>query len=326
MQKILLTGAGFSRNWGGWLANEMFEFLLGCPEVMQSDRLRRILWRHQRDHSGFESALGELRVSNAFACSDETLSDLRGMERAVASAFEHMNARFWEMPFESTGRPITAFLSRFDSIFTLNQDLLLDYHYNPATVFPANGLGWRGIQFPGMSRLPTPGPAHPHDRPDVAYIESQPLIFEAVADMQPVYKLHGSYGWAAADRDTMLIMGDDKERDIAGSTVLNEYLERFAILLTKPNTRLMVVGYSFRDNHINQAITRAVTHHGLRLFIIDPRGTDFVKQNTPPPTAVSSTTLGEVFESSIIGASRRNLGDIFSNDQVEHAKLMRFFA
>jgi hypothetical protein len=28
MQHILLTGAGFSRNWGGWLADEAFEYLL----------------------------------------------------------------------------------------------------------------------------------------------------------------------------------------------------------------------------------------------------------------------------------------------------------
>ena len=33
MPHQLLTGAGFSRNWGGWLANEAFEYLLGVPEV-----------------------------------------------------------------------------------------------------------------------------------------------------------------------------------------------------------------------------------------------------------------------------------------------------
>jgi hypothetical protein len=33
MTYILLTGAGFSCNWGGWLADEAFEYLLGCAEV-----------------------------------------------------------------------------------------------------------------------------------------------------------------------------------------------------------------------------------------------------------------------------------------------------
>ena len=31
MTFILRTGAGFSRNWGGWLASETFEYLLGSP-------------------------------------------------------------------------------------------------------------------------------------------------------------------------------------------------------------------------------------------------------------------------------------------------------
>jgi hypothetical protein len=38
---ILLTGAGFSRNWGGWLANEAFEYLLGSSHINQPTRDQR---------------------------------------------------------------------------------------------------------------------------------------------------------------------------------------------------------------------------------------------------------------------------------------------
>jgi hypothetical protein len=44
MAHYLLTGAGFSYNWGGWLASEAFEYLLGAPERMRSNvnlRIRR---------------------------------------------------------------------------------------------------------------------------------------------------------------------------------------------------------------------------------------------------------------------------------------------
>lgn len=44
MQHYLLTGAGFSANWGGWVASEAFEYLLGCPEILADDRLRDLLW------------------------------------------------------------------------------------------------------------------------------------------------------------------------------------------------------------------------------------------------------------------------------------------
>ncbi len=58
--RILLLGAGFSRNWGGWLANEAFEYLLGCPEVIANADARAMLWKH-KDAQGFEGALGEAR-------------------------------------------------------------------------------------------------------------------------------------------------------------------------------------------------------------------------------------------------------------------------
>jgi hypothetical protein len=38
MTHILLTGAGFSYNGGGWLASEAFEHLLGCTEIDQETR------------------------------------------------------------------------------------------------------------------------------------------------------------------------------------------------------------------------------------------------------------------------------------------------
>ena len=53
MPHILLLGAGFSRNWGGWLADEAFEYLIGCPQV--DDDIRTLLWTHKRS-GGFEGA------------------------------------------------------------------------------------------------------------------------------------------------------------------------------------------------------------------------------------------------------------------------------
>jgi len=53
MGHVLLLGAGFSRNWGGWLATEVFEYLLGCPEIANDPNLRALLWRRQ-PVDGFE--------------------------------------------------------------------------------------------------------------------------------------------------------------------------------------------------------------------------------------------------------------------------------
>ena len=58
---ILLTGAGFTRNWGGWLADEAFEYLLGHPRI--DDGLRKLLWKHK--DGGFEAAVEEQRIETA---------------------------------------------------------------------------------------------------------------------------------------------------------------------------------------------------------------------------------------------------------------------
>ena len=58
MRHILLLGAGFSRNWGGLLANEVFDYLIGQQNVAQDGYLRSLLWNH-RTTGGFENALAE---------------------------------------------------------------------------------------------------------------------------------------------------------------------------------------------------------------------------------------------------------------------------
>ncbi|HLX14664.1 MAG TPA: hypothetical protein VKS24_05585 [Bradyrhizobium sp.] len=58
MAHYLLTGAGFSYNWGGWLASEAFEYLLGAPEI--DAELRALLWQNKEAGGGFEDALAIL--------------------------------------------------------------------------------------------------------------------------------------------------------------------------------------------------------------------------------------------------------------------------
>jgi len=63
---ILLTGAGFSRNWGGMLAPEVFQYLLGCSEL--DEELRRLLLRDR----SFEDVL-MLRKGSCFEQADPCL-------------------------------------------------------------------------------------------------------------------------------------------------------------------------------------------------------------------------------------------------------------
>lgn len=85
MRYLLLTGAGFSRNWGGWLADEAFEYLLGCAEV--TPFIREQLWTSKGLKLGFEDTLRELRDQCAQNQSGGLLQELRAFETMLEGMF-----------------------------------------------------------------------------------------------------------------------------------------------------------------------------------------------------------------------------------------------
>jgi hypothetical protein len=119
MNKVLLLGAGFSRNWGGWLAKEAFEYLLGCAEVANSARLRQLMWQHQ-SAGGFEDALAELQEECSRSHSAPSV-DLIGLQAAVIRMFDDMNRGYRnlsEFEFQSDlAFMVRTFLIRFDALF-----------------------------------------------------------------------------------------------------------------------------------------------------------------------------------------------------------------
>jgi hypothetical protein len=138
---LLLLGAGFSRNWGGWLADEAFEYLLGCKEIVKSDYLKWLLWKHKRN-GGFEAALAEVQeawVQESQQRKYDPLyfstpkDNLDKFESALERMFTDMNQAFSALAtleFQNEVKlMVRPFLAQFDAIFTLNQDLLLETHY-----------------------------------------------------------------------------------------------------------------------------------------------------------------------------------------------------
>jgi hypothetical protein len=133
MTRILLTGAGFSRNWGGWLASEAFEYVLGRAEV--GEELRRRLWEDHLLGRGFEDTLGELQRLHKRAGDEDAGAMVAQFLAALVAMFHEMNQGLSRAAFEwqtDATMGMRSFLTRFDYIFTLNQDLLLECHYGVA--------------------------------------------------------------------------------------------------------------------------------------------------------------------------------------------------
>ena len=114
--QILLLGAGFSRNWGGWLASEAFEYLLGCPQV-DSD-IRRLLWRYQRK-GGFEDALTQLQDEFARKQAAHPEQRLTKLQDAIQQMFADMDKAFAEIrdfePQKHIEYMMASCLVRFDA-------------------------------------------------------------------------------------------------------------------------------------------------------------------------------------------------------------------
>src|SRR5580704_17506318 len=92
MPHFLLTGAGFSRNWGGWLANEAFEYLLGAPEI--DDYLRTIFWAAKLRGEGVEGALATVQTAYTSDKSPKAKERLEKMTLAVIGMFTAMQTAF----------------------------------------------------------------------------------------------------------------------------------------------------------------------------------------------------------------------------------------
>ena len=110
----------------------------------------------------------------------------------------------------------------------------------------------------------------------------------------------------------MLIMGGNKIAAIRRHPLLIWYHDLFEAYLSEPDSRLMVIGYGFRDPHINRMIMRAAGKNpSMLLFLVDPRGRSILPKQI---AAIDDT-----------GTSRPLLKDTFSGHEAERKKLMSFF-
>jgi hypothetical protein len=319
MTAILLTGAGFTRNWGGWLANEAFEYLLGRPEL--NPRIRNCLWKFG---GNFENTFQELRAASRQSKIDA--EDFGAFNAMLLAMFENMKLGFRSTPFETDQVASTLrtslFLAHFDAIYTLNQDTLIEQHYAYQPAHHTTHGRWSGVELPGLC---PPAPTIEHGNQLHKAATRQPLSegFAFTAGLQPYVKLHGSSNWTHG-LGHLLIVGGAKELDIERAPLLRWYHQEFRSAVTTPNCKLMIIGYSFNDQHINKHLYAAAAA-GTKMFVVDPLGIDVLDkrdrraQITQPPEE-----LFERLRDSVVGASRRPLRSTLHNDVVELRKVVDF--
>jgi hypothetical protein len=317
-KRTILTGAGWTRNWGGQLASEVWQSLMSHPAVQARTPLRHLLL----DELSFEVALGRLGDTQF----DE--ADRTAFERALLGVFVKMDAeiarpdhylsiniyKVQEMLFQFCKR-------RRDQVdtgyfFTLNQDLwperyLYDNHTAGAVAPALPGLQGRPNQRTFTSDL---GPYSSEFEMEPIQNASSPLQLRRAYN---VIKLHGSFNWRTPDGKASLVVGTQKTDQIRASPLLRSYWQVFEEVLRAGDVRLMVVGYGFGDQHVNAAIANAVVNYGLRLFIWD---------TVPTPELMRRIKVaphGEAIWKGVLSAASSPLREVFPSNQAETEEYRR---
>ena len=268
--KILLTGAGFTCNFGTPLAKKIATKIFNHKQIQSQSRLRNLL----KSNNDFEDVYDKVIKGNYSDAEKGAMID------AVRTAYDDIDeiVRTWapdgnsRVNLDGVNELISHFAPPPSSkeksfFFTLNQDLFIERRFSRTgtTLF-----------YPGLMATPcTVGFSHKRALAKDDYLQvptrDQLASYRKFGSSKFFYvKLHGSSHWNDAQCSRKLIIGKAKEDDIRNEPILDWYLRIFREVLQMASRKLLVIGYGFGDEHINNVIADAIKKSDLKLHVIDP--------------------------------------------------------
>ena len=323
---VLLTGAGFTHNFGAPLASGMWAQIFSHPAVQASESVKRALL----DNFDFESVYDSVTNDSSFDSDDRI-----ALKTAILDSFAQLDATVRHYGWGGTSpiliKHVQQFLHDFAGesddeigyLFTLNQDLFVErQHYNWHIFHPISLPGipqnaWR-LSDPDASDLT---PDRYAQLPDAAEVD---ILRKELANNRArlkYIKLHGSQNWLSKQVGERLVIGRGKKNQIAGEPLLSWYFEIFEEVLACQSTRLLCIGYGFADGHINEVLCNAAIVSNLQIHIVNP---------SPPAKFRSELKKHEGWEAiwtALEGYHQCTLQDLFprSGDVQDRNRLYRSF-
>ena len=263
---FVLTGAGFSKNFGGFLGSEMWSQIFNNQQIQADPDLRDIL----KDDYDYESAYSKVLDSKL---PEEKKQMMRSV---VLEAYKRLDDSLKGWVFnDSSSHPVNPYLLSetlgkvYSSarpaqafLFTLNQDLFMERQWNygspgvPRFARAQNTFGSQAFNATDFVELP---------RDDI-----ENRIKRGISDHAGLQyiKLHGSYGWKSSDGSNQLVVGTNKTSLIQNEPLLQGYMDLFASVIREGGKKALIIGYGFRDAHINALLLEGVEKHGLEIYVI----------------------------------------------------------
>ena len=230
------------------------------------------------------------------------------METAIKAAFDGMDAGYRVPNPPVLTATINDFISKFcpgqvgvgtGYVFSLNQDLLPERIYGTV-------VNRQKLELPGITWV-SPPPLFPAGGNPIPLAA---LADPAVTEPEPLrrfnyIKLHGSINWRSSDGASLMVMGRRKPLTIARWPLIDWYHRVFEQVLFSGGVRLMVVGYGWGDEHINDPIAEAVRNHGLKIYSWDHR---------QPREMLADARRGSDILPGIMGFSTRSMTEVMPNN------------
>ena len=154
---------------------------------------------------------------------------LKAFQGAIAATFDTMNKALSRRQFEFSNDArysVALFLTRFHAIFSLNQDLLLERHYNADhNISIRSNQRYNAAEFPGLEMIfDGTGAYHGEEYALYQRWKPKPSSFGTTPRYQPIFKLHGSTNWFSPDGGQLMVMGGDKFTTIQQHPILKWYM------------------------------------------------------------------------------------------------------
>lgn len=319
-KNILLTGAGFTANFGGPLAREMWSKILNNPKIENLPEIKKILL----SNFDFEEVYSEILRSVKFSDQDKQLFQMVMVE--AYSDMDETLKSYVHGGFNQYGcywGNVSSFLGLFNGTatevgahFTLNQDILLERAKSTLPPLGITAIKYRDYWdalFQGQ--IKTDQRITLYNQQELEEFKSKHL--SSVGSFYYV-KLHGSHGWLSHTGKAQMIIGRNKATDIEQEPILKWYFELFQQALNRDDVKLFVIGYSFRDQHINDCIIKAIENHRIKLYIISPENPEILRDRLEgkiPNGIYSIDDHNMKIWNAICGYFPYKLADIFPKDQ-----------
>lgn len=313
-----MLGAGFTKNFGGLLAEEMWIEIFNHEKVQEQPKIKELMLNDFNYESIYNNVLGNELYSN---------DEQNAIISATTSAYDHIDnilkKHFLRRSPSAWDKNIDKLLHSFgerDScsfIFTLNQDLFIERFYqnprhssscNPKLSIPGinTSSNWfmNRDDFPryharnNEGRVPTEEEVKqyfnlkPEDyctlpTPDMLNQGKKGLLADGNYFL---IKLHGSYNWISSSDKRAMVIGTGKAEQIKKECLLEKYFNIFRKVLSQKQRRLLIIGYGFGDDHINHELSESIKNHGLKIYILSPESPREVKKKLCDQSASSDDT------------------------------------